>query len=162
MHRGATCALGPDSDAAILDQGLAGFSHVGPSREYSRLCRSHVWSLLHIILCFLRSWINLKTLLMSGLYKNSPQVRFGPQTEKWKSLRPVRLFVTPWTVVHQALLSVRFSRQEYWSGLLFPSPGDLLAQGSNPGLLRCRQTLYLLSHFGLDSDLINPYPELGR
>ena len=37
----------------------------------------------------------------------------------------VRLFVTPWTVAHQALLSVEFSRQEYWSGLPFPSPGDL-------------------------------------
>ena len=32
---------------------------------------------------------------------------------------------TPWTVAHQALLSVEFSRQEYWSGLPFPSPGDL-------------------------------------
>ena len=34
-------------------------------------------------------------------------------------------FMTPWTVVHQALLSMGFSRQEYWSGLPFPSPGDL-------------------------------------
>ena len=34
-------------------------------------------------------------------------------------------FVTPWTVAHQAPLSVEFSRQEYWSGLPFSSPGDL-------------------------------------
>ena len=34
-------------------------------------------------------------------------------------------FSTPWTVVRQALLSMRFPRQEYWSGLLFPTPGDL-------------------------------------
>ena len=34
------------------------------------------------------------------------------------------LFVTPWTVVHQAPLSLEFSRQEYWSGLPFPPPGD--------------------------------------
>ena len=34
-------------------------------------------------------------------------------------------FVTPWTVVHQAPLSVEFSRQEYWNGLPFPPPGDL-------------------------------------
>ena len=34
-------------------------------------------------------------------------------------------FGTPWTVTHQALLSIGFSRQEYWSGLPFPSPGDL-------------------------------------
>ena len=37
----------------------------------------------------------------------------------------VRLFVTLWTIAYQAPLSTRFSRQEYWSGLLFPSPGDL-------------------------------------
>ena len=34
-------------------------------------------------------------------------------------------FVTPWTVAHQAPLSIGFPRQEYWSGLPFPSPGDL-------------------------------------
>ena len=38
----------------------------------------------------------------------------------------VQLFVTPWTVAHQAPLSMEFSRQEYWNGLPFPSPGDLL------------------------------------
>ena len=38
---------------------------------------------------------------------------------------PVRLFPTPWTVAHQAPLSVGFSRQEYWSGQPLPSPGDL-------------------------------------
>ena len=42
------------------------------------------------------------------------------------SLSHVRLFfATPWTTAHQAPLTVRFSRQEYWSGLPFPSPGDL-------------------------------------
>ena len=44
---------------------------------------------------------------------------------KVKSLSRVRLFVTPWTVAHQAPPSMGFSRQEYWSGLPFPSPGDL-------------------------------------
>ena len=38
----------------------------------------------------------------------------------------------PWTVAHQAPLSVEFSRQEYWSGLLFPSPGDLPDPGIEP------------------------------
>ena len=42
-----------------------------------------------------------------------------------KSLSRVRLFTTPWTVAHQASPSMGFSRQEYWSGLSFPSPGDL-------------------------------------
>ena len=41
------------------------------------------------------------------------------------SLGDVRLFVTPWTVAHQAPLFMGFSRQEYWNGLPFPSPGDL-------------------------------------
>ena len=40
-------------------------------------------------------------------------------------LSHVRLFATPWTVAHQAPLSMKFSRQEYWSGYPFPSPGDL-------------------------------------
>ena len=40
-----------------------------------------------------------------------------------KSLSRFRLFATPWTVARQALLSMGFSKQEYWSGLPFPSPG---------------------------------------
>ena len=100
----------------------------------------------------------------------------------------VRLFLMPWTVASQAPLSMEFSRPEYWSGLPFPSPGDLPnpgieswspvlqedsllseppgnpkntgvgclsllqgifpTQGSNPGLLHCRQILYRLSHQG--------------
>ena len=42
------------------------------------------------------------------------------------------LFLTPWTVAHQAPLSIRFPRQEYWSGLPFPSPGDLPDPGIKP------------------------------
>ena len=52
---------------------------------------------------------------------------------KVKSLSRVRLFATPWTVVYQALQSMEFSRQEYWSGLPFPSPGDLPNPGIEPG-----------------------------
>ena len=44
----------------------------------------------------------------------------------------VRLFVTRWTVAYQASLSMGFSRREYWSGLLFPSPGDLPDPGIKP------------------------------
>ena len=49
---------------------------------------------------------------------------------KVKSLSHVRLFATPWTITYQAPLSMGFSRQEYWSRLPFPSPGD----PSNPGI----------------------------
>ena len=40
--------------------------------------------------------------------------------------------MTPWTVAHQALLFMEFSRREYWSGLPFPSPGDLSDPGIEP------------------------------
>ena len=49
------------------------------------------------------------------------------------SLSHVQLFVTPWAIAHQAPLSVGFSRQEYWSGWPFPSPGDLPDPGIIPG-----------------------------
>ena len=49
-------------------------------------------------------------------------------------LSRIRIFVTPWTVAHQAPLSMEFSRQEYWSGLSFPSPGDLPDPGIEPAL----------------------------
>ena len=51
---------------------------------------------------------------------------------KVKSLSRVRLFATPWTGAHQAPLSLGFSRQEYWSGLPFPSPGELPDPGIEP------------------------------
>ena len=51
---------------------------------------------------------------------------------KVKSLSRVRLLVTPWAVAHQASQSMGFSRQEYWSGLPFPSPGDLPDPGMEP------------------------------
>ena len=50
-----------------------------------------------------------------------------------KSLSRVRLFATPWTVAYQAPPSLGFSRQEYWSGLPFPSPGYLPNPGIEPG-----------------------------
>ena len=45
-------------------------------------------------------------------------------------LSRLQVFATPWTIAHQAPLSMEFSRQEYWSGSLFPIPGDL----PNPGI----------------------------
>ena len=52
---------------------------------------------------------------------------------KVKSLSHVRLFATPWTAAYQAPPSMGFSRQEYWSGMPFPSPGDLPNPGIEPG-----------------------------
>ena len=63
-------------------------------------------------------------------------------------LSHAQLFVITWTVALQAPLSMGFPRQEDWSRLPFPSPGDLPNPGIEPGLLHCRQMLYCLSYQG--------------
>ena len=50
----------------------------------------------------------------------------------------VQLFATPWTVAHQAPLSMGFSRQEYWNELPFPPPGDLPYPGTEPACIEGR------------------------
>ena len=57
-------------------------------------------------------------------------------------------FVTPWTVAHQAPLLMGFSRQEYWSRLPFPSPGDLPNPGTEPATPTLQVDSLLLSHHG--------------
>ena len=71
-----------------------------------------------------------------------------PKWSEVKSLSPIRLFMTRYTLAYQAPPSMEFARQEYWSGLPFPSPGDLPDPGIELGLPHCRQTLYHLSHLG--------------
>ena len=66
---------------------------------------------------------------------------------KVKSLSLVWLFAIPWTVTYQAPPSLGFSRQEHWSGLPFPSPGNLPKPGIEPRS-PALQTLYLLSYQG--------------
>ena len=68
--------------------------------------------------------------LMYSEYKVNKE-RKGKE-RKVKSLSHVQLFATPRTVTYQAPLSMGFSRQEYWSGMLFPSPGDLPDSGIEP------------------------------
>ena len=66
----------------------------------------------------------------------------------WSHFSSVQLFATLWTVACQAPLSMGFSRQEYWSRLPCPPPGDFPSQGSNPQLLHifhCRWILYRYS-----------------
>ena len=59
------------------------------------------------------------------LIQGSAQMRVAPN-------KGVMLCGTTWTIVRQAPLSMEFSRQDYWSGLPFPSPGDLLISGIEP------------------------------
>ena len=56
-----------------------------------------------------------------------------PEVREVKSLSCVQLFATPGTVAHQAPPSMEFSRQEYWSGLPFPSPENHPDSGNEPG-----------------------------
>ena len=65
-----------------------------------------------------------------------------------KSFSHVQLFVTLWSVTYQASLSVRFSRQEYWSGFPGASPGDLPNPGIEHRYPALRQILFHLSHLG--------------
>ena len=62
----------------------------------------------------------------------------------------VQLFGFLWTVAHQALLPMGFSKQEYWSGLIC----NLRIEPTSPGLLHCRRILYLLSHQGSPIDSV--------
>ena len=63
-----------------------------------------------------------------------------------------QLFATPWTVAHQAPLSMGFPRQEYWSGLPFSSPGDLSNSGFGPGSPVLQADSLNLSHQGSQKD----------
>ena len=69
--------------------------------------------------------------LVGGLFITSATWLF--RKWKWSLLSRVWLSATPWTVAYQVSQSVEFSRQEYWSGLPFPSPGDLPNPGIEPG-----------------------------
>ena len=71
-------------------------------------------------------------LRVKGLW-TIPKAFTGGEKEEVKSLSRVGLFVTSWTVAYQVPLSMGFSRQGYWSGLPFPSPGNLPYSGIEPG-----------------------------
>ena len=78
---------------------------------------------------------HLRLCLKKKKKKNEQKIKvisISERKRKVKSLSPVQLFVIPWTVVYQASLSMGFSRQEYWSGLSFPSLGDLPDLGIEP------------------------------
>ena len=62
---------------------------------------------------------------------------------------------TPWTVAHQAPLSMRFPRQEYWSGLPFPSPGDLPDPGIEPASTAMAGGFFTTEPPGKPSEILN-------
>ena len=90
---------------------------------------------VHSLLCFTGLMALSGTFFMwFSLFPNphcplSTLTAFDNLTITFVLMCSVWLFATPWTVARQALLPMRFSRQEYWSGLPFPPPGDLLDPG---------------------------------
>ena len=78
--------------------------------------------------------------MLQGIYENPSM--------KVKLLSHIWLFVTPWTVAHQAPLSTEFSRQQYCGGLPFPSPGDHPDPGIEPGSPSLQADSLPLSHQG--------------
>ena len=85
------------------------------------------YAYMHITVNFIILWTeslkSCQSLGLCGLFISSLKV---------KSLSCVQLFVTPWTVAYQVLPSMGFPRQEYWSELPFPSPGDSPDPGIEP------------------------------
>ena len=103
------------------------FSHVCYDRILSRVPCA-IQQVLAIYLLTIEKVDETKSWLFEKINKIGK-----PLKVKVKSLSRVRLFATPWTVAYQAPLSMGFSRQWSWSGLPFPSPGDLPNPGIEPG-----------------------------
>ena len=92
------------------------------------------------------AWERVQMWEGAGCWKNSEKVSMGEVGELLLFSRSVvsNSFETPWTAVCQGPLSMGCSRQEYWSGLSFPSPGDL----SDPGIEPTSPDSLPLSHLG--------------
>ena len=116
------------------------FKHMAQWFNYTYICVC-VYFFLHSLPLYVLTEYHVE---FPVLYSRSLLVIYLYMKVKVKSLSDVRLFATPWTVAYQSPHSMEFSRQEYRSGLPFPSP----TQGLNLGLPHCRQMLYLLSHQG--------------
>ena len=111
-----------------------------------------------------QGWVRKEcSLKKMGNLQDCPQrLESPPSAAPWRwshvcmfSRSVVSDFETPWTEGHEVPLFMRFSGQEYWSGLPFPPPGDQETQGSNPNLLcllHCRWILHPLSHQGSNSN----------
>ena len=90
-------------------------------------CTSSLWWVRQLFPCETGQIKPLKLFMV-----RLERIPIGYWKWKWKSLSPVRFFVTPWTIARQAPLSMEVSRQEYWRGLPFPSPEHLPSPGIKP------------------------------
>ena len=119
---------------------------------------SRLWNTLVIAyLFFFKSGVchnideNIKSCSLSSGIVDIFKFHFLSMKVKVKSLSRVQLFATPWTIAYQAPPAMGFFRQEYWSGLPFPSPGDLpdpRIKPRSPALQADSLPLYWLSYKG--------------
>ena len=94
---------------------------------------------------FITTWVDPKHIILNEKSARERQVLYSV----WFScLGHVQLFATLWTTVCQAPPSMGFPRQEYWSGLPFPSPRDLPDSGIKPAFPALQADSVLLSHKG--------------
>ena len=107
------------------------------------------------IISFVATGMAIEMIMLSEVSQRESQISYDitymwnlKKEKKVKLLSHVQLCATPWTVAYHAPPSMEFSRQEYWSGLPFPSPGDLPDPGIKPRSSTLRQMLYHLSHQG--------------
>ena len=94
---------------------------------------------INCLACYLVH-INIKCTIHHSKCRISPEDG-GLLFNRFHICSRVELFATPWTVVHQVLLSMGFPRKEYWNALPFPSPGNLHDKGIQPRSPDCSQIL---------------------
>ena len=115
-------------------------NHLHPSMHDRLLLPNVLWSLYFILLPKIDQnqsiTICMYVCVCVYIYIYIYLVVFMLWASEWKLLSRVQFFEAPWTLAHQTPLPVEFSRQEYWSGLPFPSPGDLPYSG-NPTWVSC-------------------------
>ena len=124
----------------VLTKGPLSQSHYLPNQEYWKEGSSRDWVWGKGASCYKCSYL--------GHLFNRLESSFSGMSEWSRSV--VSISVIPCTVASQALLSMEFSQQAYWSGLPFPSPGDL----PNSGILHCKQILEQLTLQGSLASLL--------
>jgi len=99
---------------------------------------------INCLACYLVH-INIKCTIDHSKCRISPEDG-GLLFNRFHICSRVELFATPWTVVHQVLLSMGFPRKEYWNAYHSLLQGIFMTKGSNPGLLTAARFFYRLSH----------------
>ena len=122
------------------------FANQIPSSQGYGFSSNHVWMWE---LNYKESWVSKNRCFWTVVLEKTLESPLD-----WKEIQPVHPKGNqPWIFIGRTGAEAEApifwppdGKKEYWSGLPFPSPGNFLTQGSNPGLTHCRQTLYHLSN----------------